>query len=40
MRRGESVKNGVNLWVVADHIRKVATSNAIQIAEVIINSMQ
>jgi aspartate-semialdehyde dehydrogenase len=40
IRRDESVENGVNLWVVADNIRKGAASNAIQIAEVIINSMQ
>jgi aspartate-semialdehyde dehydrogenase len=40
VRRDESVENGVNLWVVADNIRKGAASNAIQIAEVIINSMQ
>jgi aspartate-semialdehyde dehydrogenase len=39
IRRDESVDNGVNLWVVADNIRKGAASNAIQIAEVIINSM-
>lgn len=38
IRRDESVENGVNLWVVADNIRKGAASNAVQIAEVIINS--
>lgn len=40
IRRDESVENGVNLWVVADNIRKGAASNAVQIAEVIINKMQ
>lgn len=40
IRRDESVENGVNLWVVADNIRKGAASNTIQIAEVIINNMQ
>lgn len=40
IRRDDSVDNGVNLWVVADNIRKGAASNTIQIAEVIINSMQ
>jgi len=40
IRRDESLESGVNLWVVADNIRKGAASNAIQIAEVIINSMQ
>ena len=33
IRRDESVKSGVNLWVVADNIRKGAASNAIQIME-------
>ena len=30
--------NGVNLWVVADNIRKGAALNSIQIAETIIES--
>ena len=33
IRRDESVKSGVNLWVVADNIRKGAASNAVQIAK-------
>lgn len=37
IRRDESVENGLNLWVVADNIRKGAASNAVQIAERIIN---
>lgn len=37
IRRDESVDNGINLWVVADNIRKGAASNAVQIAEAIIN---
>jgi len=40
IRRDESVESGVNLWVVADNIRKGAASNAVQIAELIINNMQ
>ncbi len=32
IRRDESVESGVNLWVVADNIRKGAASNAVQIA--------
>ena len=36
IRRDESVKNGLNLWVVADNIRKGAASNAIQIVEKLI----
>lgn len=39
IRRDESVDNGINLWVVADNIRKGAASNAIQIAEWIIANM-
>jgi aspartate-semialdehyde dehydrogenase len=33
IRRDFSVENGINLWDVADNIRKGAASNAIQIAE-------
>jgi aspartate-semialdehyde dehydrogenase len=33
IRRDFSVENGVNLWVVADNIRKGAATNAVQIAE-------
>lgn len=40
IRRDESVESGVNLWVVADNIRKGAASNAVQIAEVIIKNME
>lgn len=36
VRRDFSVENGVNLWVVADNIRKGAATNAIQIAEELI----
>lgn len=32
IRRDESIDNGLNLWVVADNIRKGAASNAVQIA--------
>jgi aspartate-semialdehyde dehydrogenase len=38
IRRDYSIDNGLNLWVVADNIRKGAASNAIQIAEFMINS--
>lgn len=37
IRRDFSLDNGLNLWVVADNIRKGAASNAIQIAEKIIS---
>jgi len=33
IRRDDTVKSGVNLWVVADNIRKGAATNAVQIAE-------
>ena len=36
IRRDYSVKNGVNIWVVADNLRKGAASNAIQIVEEMI----
>lgn len=38
IRRDESIKSGVNLWVVADNIRKGAASNAVQILEKLILS--
>ncbi len=31
-----SIDNGLNLWVVADNIRKGAATNAVQIAEILI----
>lgn len=37
VRRDFSVENGVNLWVVADNIRKGAATNAVQIAELLLN---
>ena len=40
IRRDESVENGINLWVVADNIRKGAATNAVQIAQTIIEKMQ
>jgi aspartate-semialdehyde dehydrogenase len=38
IREDESVKNGLNLWVVSDNLRKGAALNAIQIAEELIRS--
>jgi len=38
IRRDESVDNGINLWVVADNIRKGAATNTIQIAELLIRN--
>ena len=37
IRRDESVENGMNLWVVADNIRKGAATNAVQIAELLLD---
>lgn len=38
IRRDYSVKSGVNLWIVADNIRKGAATNAVQIAEYIVKN--
>ena len=38
VRRDSSVKSGINLWVVADNIRKGAASNAIQIIEMLMKN--
>ena len=35
IRRDESIENGINLWIVADNLRKGAATNAVQIAELI-----
>lgn len=32
IRRDESIDNGLNLWIVADNLRKGAATNAVQIA--------
>lgn len=36
IRRDFSVDNGVNIWVVADNIRKGAATNTVQIAELLV----
>ena len=36
IREDNSVANGLNLWVVADNLRKGAALNAVQIAEILI----
>jgi len=36
IRRDPSILNGLNLWVVADNLRKGAATNAVQIAEVLL----
>ncbi len=37
IRRDFSVRNGLNLWVVADNLRKGAATNAVQILQYLIN---
>src|SRR4030042_3099112 len=36
IREDESVENGINLWIVADNLRKGAALNAVQIAEKLV----
>ena len=38
VREDESIRNGLNLWIVADNLRKGAALNAIQIAEELITA--
>tara|TARA_B100000902_G_scaffold348600_1_gene356627 strand:- start:2273 stop:3262 length:990 start_codon:yes stop_codon:yes gene_type:complete len=38
IRKDESVENGLNLWIVADNLRKGAATNTIQIAEALIEN--
>ena len=38
IREDESIPNGINMWIVADNIRKGAALNAVQIAEILIDT--
>ncbi|MBP5332672.1 MAG: aspartate-semialdehyde dehydrogenase [Bacteroidales bacterium] len=38
IRRDSSVENGLNIWCVSDNIRKGAATNAVQIAQVLLNN--
>lgn len=38
IRSDESVPNGINLWIVADNIRKGAATNAVQIGQILAQS--
>ena len=38
IRRDESIENGLNLWIVADNLRKGAATNAVQIAEYLVEN--
>jgi aspartate-semialdehyde dehydrogenase len=35
IRDDESIENGINMWIVADNIRKGAATNTVQIAEIL-----
>ena len=35
IRKDETVENGLNIWIVADNLRKGAATNAVQIADYI-----
>ena len=37
IRKDDTVKNGLNIWVVSDNLRKGAALNAVQIAESLVN---
>jgi len=36
IREDKTIDNGLNLWIVADNIRKGAALNAVQIAELLL----
>ena len=36
LRKDLAVKNGINMWVVANNLRKGAALNSVQIAELLI----
>jgi aspartate-semialdehyde dehydrogenase len=38
IRRDFSIENGLNMWVVADNLRKGAATNAVQIAEYLVKN--
>ncbi len=37
IREDQTLENGLNLWIVADNLRKGAALNAVQIAELLVN---
>jgi aspartate-semialdehyde dehydrogenase len=37
IRQDDSIANGINMWVVADNIRKGAATNTVQIAELLLS---
>ncbi|HLU94875.1 MAG TPA: Asd/ArgC dimerization domain-containing protein, partial [Membranihabitans sp.] len=39
IRRDDSIENGLNLWVVADNLRKGAATNAVQIVQHLVKNV-
>jgi aspartate-semialdehyde dehydrogenase len=40
IRKDFSIRNGINLWIVSDNVRKGAATNAVQIAQLLISQKQ
>ncbi len=38
IREDESIANGINMWIVADNVRKGAATNTVQIAEMLLKN--
>jgi aspartate-semialdehyde dehydrogenase len=38
IRKDESCEQAINLWIVADNLRKGAATNAVQIAEYLLSA--
>ena len=38
IREDNTIENGLNMWIVADNLRKGAATNAVQVAEYLINN--
>ena len=38
IREDHTIENGLNLWIVADNLRKGAATNAVQIAEYMLKN--
>jgi aspartate-semialdehyde dehydrogenase len=36
IRKDDTVPHGLNIWVVADNLRKGAATNAVQVAELLV----
>jgi aspartate-semialdehyde dehydrogenase len=40
IRKDESQDKGINLWIVADNLRKGAATNTVQIAEYLMRNVE